>query len=68
MGYPRGLPVYAFSGGSYTGYNATTDAAGQVQFTLPLGDIASGPTQRDPVLERDDHHCCCPGAKRPTSS
>jgi RHS repeat-associated protein len=33
----EGLPVYAFSGGSYTGYNGTTDAAGQVQLTLPLG-------------------------------
>ena len=38
-GTPKaGLPVYAFSGGSYTGYNGTTDAAGQVQLTLPLGD------------------------------
>jgi hypothetical protein len=28
-GVPKqGLPVYAFSGGSYTGYNGTTDAAG----------------------------------------
>lgn len=30
-----GLPVYAFSGGVYTGYHGTTDASGQVQFTLP---------------------------------
>ena len=32
-----GLPVYAFSGGAYTGYYATTDASGQAAFTLPQG-------------------------------
>ena len=38
-GLPKeGLPVYAFSGGVYTGYTKTTDASGQVQLTLPQGD------------------------------
>ena len=38
LGMPQeGLPVYAFSGGSYTGYNGTSDASGQVTFTLPQG-------------------------------
>ena len=32
-----GLPVYAFDGTNYTGYNATTDANGQVDPTLPPG-------------------------------
>jgi len=38
-GAPKaGLPVYAFSGGAYTGYHGTSDADGQVVFTLPEGD------------------------------
>ena len=32
-----GLPVYAFSGTTYTGQNATTNGAGQVSFTLASG-------------------------------
>jgi len=32
-----GLAVYAFDGESYTGFNGTTDAHGQVTFTLPQG-------------------------------
>jgi hypothetical protein len=35
--YPE-LPVYAFSGESYTGFHGTTDANGQVNLTLPQGD------------------------------
>jgi hypothetical protein len=34
----QAVPVYAFFGGSYTGYNKTTNAAGQAVFTLPQGD------------------------------
>ena len=50
LGMPQaGLPVYAFSGGSYTGYNGISDANGQVTFTLPVGDYRfradSGGTQ-----------------------
>ena len=32
------LPVYVFSGDTYTGYHGTSDANGQVVFTLPVGD------------------------------
>jgi YD repeat-containing protein len=32
-----GLPVYAFNGTTYTGFNGTTDADGRVTFTLPAG-------------------------------
>jgi RHS repeat-associated protein len=35
--YPD-LPVYVFSGESYTGFNGTSDEIGQVVFTLPQGD------------------------------
>ena len=35
--YPD-LPVYAFNGESYTGFHGTSDADGQVVFTLPEGD------------------------------
>ena len=34
--YPN-LPVYAFSGSTYTGYHGTTDASGQVTLTLLQG-------------------------------
>ena len=35
--YPD-LPVYAFSGDAYTGFNGTSDAEGKVVLTLPVGD------------------------------
>jgi hypothetical protein len=35
--YPD-LPVYAFVGDTYTGFNRTSDAKGNVIFTLPIGD------------------------------
>ena len=35
--YPD-LPVYAFTGDTYTGFNGTSDAEGNVVFTLPIGD------------------------------
>ena len=34
--YPE-LSVYVFDGDTYTGYSGTTDDAGQVVFTLPVG-------------------------------
>lgn len=33
-----GIQVYAFIGETYTGYNGTTDLAGEVEVTLPGGD------------------------------
>ena len=57
-----GLPVYAFSGGSYTGYNGISDANGQVTFTLPVGDYRfradSGGTQ---FWSGTTDHCTIPG-------
>jgi YD repeat-containing protein len=34
----EGLSVYAFDGESYTGFEGTTDASGEVSFILPEGD------------------------------
>jgi len=36
MAYPD-LPVYAFTGDTYTGFYGTSDAQGKVVFTLPEG-------------------------------
>ena len=63
LGMPQaGLPIYAFSGGSYTGYNKTTDASGQAVFTLPMGDYRfradSGGTQ---FWSGETDHCAIPG-------
>ena len=33
----QGVPVYVYSGTTYTNFTANTDAAGQVSFTLPSG-------------------------------
>ena len=37
-GPSAGVMVYAYQGDEYTGFSATTDAAGEVQFTLPAGE------------------------------
>jgi len=60
----EGLPVYAFSGGSYTGYNATTDAAGEVVFTLPQGDYRFR-SDRDGTQfwSGETDHCALPGCE-----
>ena len=63
LGMPQaGLPVYAFSGGIYTGYNGISDANGQVTFTLPVGDYRfradSGGTQ---FWSGTTDHCMIPG-------
>jgi RHS repeat-associated protein len=63
MGTPQeGFPVYAFSGGSYTGFNGTSDANGQVSLTLPIGDYRfradSGGTQ---FWSGETDHCTIPG-------
>ena len=48
-GAPKaGLPVYVFDGPTYTGFNKTTNASGQVIFTLPRATIASGRTSTAP--------------------
>ncbi len=57
-----GLPVYAFSGSTYTGYNKTTDARGQVAFTLPQGEyrfrVDKNGTQ---FWSGESDHCAVPG-------
>ena len=64
-GLPQeGLPVYAFSGGSYTGYNGTTDVAGQVQLTLPLGDYRfRADLSGTQFWSGETDHCSLPGCK-----
>jgi len=61
------LPVYAFDGTTYTGYNSTTDANGQVTLTLPLGSYhfradLSG-TQ---FWSSDANNCTVPGCTSAT--
>ena len=51
-----GIRVYVFDGTTYTGYNGTTDASGQVTFTLPVGDyrfraIYEGATAKEIPIE-----------------
>ena len=48
-----GLPVYAFDGDTYTGFNATTNAEGQASLQLPF-ELVSLPRrpERHPILER----------------
>jgi YD repeat-containing protein len=63
LGTPQeGLPIYAFSGGNYTGFNGTSDASGQVILTLPIGDYRfradSGGTQ---FWSGETDHCTIPG-------
>ncbi len=63
LGMPaEGIPVYAFSGGSYSGYHGTSDANGQVSLTLPQGDYRfradSGGTQ---FWSGETDHCSVPG-------
>jgi RHS repeat-associated protein len=67
-GLPKeGLPVYAFSGGSYTGYNGTTDAGGQVQLTLPLGDYRfRADLNGTQFWSGETDHCTLPGCETAT--
>ncbi|MGB2896118.1 MAG: RHS repeat-associated core domain-containing protein, partial [Anaerolineales bacterium] len=59
--YPD-LPVYVFSGESYTGFNGTSDANGQVIFTLPVGDYRFR-SDYDGVQfwSGEVNHCTIPG-------
>jgi hypothetical protein len=38
------LPINAFDGTTYAGYNRTTGGSGQAIFTLPLASFTSSPT------------------------
>jgi RHS repeat-associated protein len=54
--------VYAFDGTTYTGYNKTTDAAGYVTFTLPLGDYRFRADKNGTHFwSGETSHCTLPG-------
>jgi len=58
----EGVKVYAFDGETYTGENGTTDAAGEVVFTLPEGDYRFR-ADYDGVQfwSNTSDHCAVPG-------
>ena len=64
--YPD-LPVYVFSGETYTGFNGTSDVNGQVIFTLPEGDYRFR-SDFDGVQFWSDEvdHCAIPGCLEAT--
>jgi len=62
-GIPQeGLPVYAFTGGAYSGYHGTTDVGGEVSLTLPPGDYRFR-TDKDGTQfwSGESDHCSVPG-------
>jgi len=59
--YPD-LPVYAFDGETYTGYNGTSDENGQVEFTLPEGSCRFRADYDGVQFWSDEeNHCDLPG-------
>jgi RHS repeat-associated protein len=62
-GLPKeGLPVYAFSGGTYTGFNGTTDVNGEIQLTLPHGDYRfRSDLNGTQFWSGETDHCTIPG-------
>ena len=57
-----GLPVYAFYGAAYTGYNGVTDASGEVVFTLPQGDYRFRSDRNGTQFwSGGTDHCALPG-------
>jgi RHS repeat-associated protein len=57
-----GTKVYAFNGTTYTGYNATTDANGQVALTLPLGNYRfRADLNGTQFWSGASNHCALPG-------
>ena len=63
VGEPEaGLPVYAFDGTTYSGYNKTTDASGWATFTLPFGDYRFRADKNGTQYWSDtENHCTLPG-------
>jgi RHS repeat-associated protein len=59
--YPD-LPVYVFDGDVYTGFHATSDASGQVAFTLPEGSYRfRADFNNVPFWSADTNNCMIPG-------
>jgi len=67
-GTPKaGLPVYVFDGTTYTGFNGTTNASGQVAFTLPQGDYRfRADYQGVQYWSSEADHCSIPGCEEVT--
>lgn len=61
-GLPQaGLKVYAFDGSTYSGFNATTDANGQVQFTLLEGNYRfRADLDGTQFWSAEENHCTVP--------
>ncbi|GMR11318.1 MAG: hypothetical protein BMS9Abin28_2147 [Anaerolineae bacterium] len=56
------MPVYAFDGSTYTGFNGTKDVDGQVDFTLPQGDYRfRADVGGEQFWSGETNHCTIPG-------
>lgn len=62
-GTPKeGLPVYAFDGETYTGFNGVTNAAGQATFVLPIGSYRfRSDLNGTQYWSGEANHCDVPG-------
>jgi serine protease len=57
-----GVAVVAYTGTTYAGYNGTTDAQGQVSFTMPGGSYRFRATKGNRFFwSGADNHCTVPG-------
>ncbi len=62
-----GVPVYAFDGTTYTGYNGTTDVNGEVVLTLTQGDYRFRSDLNGTHFWSDEfNHCTIPGCESAT--
>jgi RHS repeat-associated protein len=60
----EGLPIYAFTGGTYTGFHGTTDENGEVQLTLPQGDYRfRSDLNGTQFWSGEANHCTLPGCE-----
>ncbi|KAA3646532.1 MAG: hypothetical protein DWQ07_10000 [Chloroflexi bacterium] len=58
----EGLSVYVFDDVTYTGFSGTTDANGEIEFTLPAGDYRFRADFNGTQFWSDDiNHCTIPG-------
>jgi ribosomal protein S11 len=61
------LPVYVYSGTTYTGHSGTTTASGQVTFTLPMGDYRFRADKNGTQFwSAESNHCTLPGCTTAT--
>jgi hypothetical protein len=57
-----GLAVYVFAGTTYTNYSQSTNASGQVVFTLPQGNYRFRADKGGSQSGSGDHYNKCPTA------